>query len=110
MFPALDRVFKAAGCRTQVELADFLGITQSSISDAKRRKSIPAEWLLALVLHKGIHPHWILTGEGPRLMRPVDASGAVLPEPARVTKVKPPEQCTMEELVAEIVRRALAAM
>ncbi len=39
------RVFEAAGCRTQAELAAFLGIRQSSISDAKRRKSIPAEWL-----------------------------------------------------------------
>lgn len=42
----LQRVFEAAGCTTQVELAAFLGIQQSSISDAKKRKAIPADWLM----------------------------------------------------------------
>ena len=40
---ALSRVFEAAGCRTQSELADFLGVRQSSISDAKKRGSVPAD-------------------------------------------------------------------
>ena len=46
MFPALQRFFKAVECRTQAELAEFLGIKQSSISDAKKRKTIPPDWLL----------------------------------------------------------------
>ena len=46
MFPALQRFFEAVECRTQAELAEFLGIKQSSISDAKKRKTIPPDWLL----------------------------------------------------------------
>ncbi|MCL1940023.1 MAG: helix-turn-helix domain containing protein [Desulfovibrionaceae bacterium] len=72
MFPALQRFFEAAGCRTQVELADFLGIKQSSISDAKRRRRIPSDWLLKLWRKKGVNPDWILTGQGPKGLQPVD--------------------------------------
>ena len=43
---ALERIKRATGARTQVDLAAILGIRQSSISDAKRRQSIPADWLL----------------------------------------------------------------
>lgn len=62
----MDRIFKAAGCRTQTELAELLGIRQSSISDAKRRGSVPAEWLLTLLRIRGINPEWVLSGSGPR--------------------------------------------
>ena len=44
----LARVFEAANCRTQEELAGLLGIRQSAVSDAKRRKSVPSEWLVCL--------------------------------------------------------------
>lgn len=37
------RVFAAAECRAQAQLAAVLGVKQSSISDAKRRKSVPSE-------------------------------------------------------------------
>ena len=56
------RVFEAAECRTQIQLAEFLDIRQSSISDAKRRKSIPAEWRMKLFEKKRINPEWILSG------------------------------------------------
>ena len=39
----LARVFSIAGCRTQVELADVLGIRQSSIADAKRTAQVVKE-------------------------------------------------------------------
>ena len=42
---AFDRIKKATGMRTQVEIAKLLDIRQSSISDAKRRQSIPDSWL-----------------------------------------------------------------
>lgn len=45
---AIDRVFEAAECRTQIALAELLGIKQSSISFAKRRGTIPADWLVKL--------------------------------------------------------------
>ena len=105
----LARVFEAVGCRTQVELASFLDIRQSSISDAKRRGRIPSDWLVKL-LHRSIHPAWILTGEGPRLLQPVDAEGNAAPPPVCLTKAQPLRECTLEELAAEIARRVLSKM
>ena len=71
---ALSRVFEIAGCRTQLELAAVLGIRQSSISDAKRRNSVPAEWLVTLLRLCDANPDWVLTGKGPKyLMRCADS-------------------------------------
>lgn len=53
---------------TQTELADFFGIRQSSISDAKRRKVIPSNWLVKLMLSRNVNPEWIVTGNGPCFM------------------------------------------
>jgi len=50
--------------RTQVLLAEILGIRQSSISDAKRRGTIPAEWLVKLQRGYGLNPDWIEFGTG----------------------------------------------
>lgn len=82
MFPALQRFFEAAECRMQTELAEFLGIRQSSIADAKKRGTIPSDWLLALWRKKGVNPDWILTGLGARGLRPAnkldDARASIL--------------------------------
>lgn len=61
-----QRLFDAAGCRSQVELADLLGVRQAAISDAKRRGIIPADWLHFLQKTKGIRPEWILSGTPPQ--------------------------------------------
>ncbi|MDR1489182.1 MAG: helix-turn-helix domain containing protein [Desulfovibrio sp.] len=100
-----SRVLEAAGCQTQTELAAFFDIRQSSVADAKKRGSVPPDWLVKLVLYKLIHPHWVLTGEGPRMLQPVDAMA--MPLPKLVYRVKPPEDCTVEELVTEVIRRSL---
>ncbi|MCL1939914.1 MAG: helix-turn-helix domain containing protein [Desulfovibrionaceae bacterium] len=107
MSTPLDRVFEAAGCRTQIELADFLGIKQSSISDAKRRGSIPADWLVALLRLKRVNPEWIMTGQGPRFLQPADYKEPVEPLYVYVKEIRPPEECTIEELIIEIIHRAL---
>lgn len=73
MNEALKRVFEVAGSRTQIELADILEIGQSSISDAKRRNSIPSDWLLKRLRLRRINPEWILTGEGQRYLVPSDS-------------------------------------
>ena len=107
-FEAFRRVFDAAGCRTQAELADLLGIRQSSISDAKRRQAIPAEWLVKLLRLKSINPEWILTGLGPKRLGPANGE-----EPTRIvylTERRPSVECTAQELVNELVRRALVKM
>ncbi len=68
----LTRVFEAANCRTQEELAGLLGIRQSAVSDAKRRKSVPSEWLVCLFRLRSVNPEWVLTGCGPKYLNKKD--------------------------------------
>ena len=88
------RVFQVAGCRTQLQLAAFLDIKQSSISDAKRRQSIPSVWVEKLSAKCGINPLWIRTGQGGMYIAPTT------PERGAV------EAFSTEELLAELMRRA----
>lgn len=66
-YAQFQRVLEASGCRTQFELADFLGVRQAFISDAKRRQIIPDNWCMKLQETKGINPKWIKTGRGNRI-------------------------------------------
>ncbi|WP_446425070.1 helix-turn-helix domain-containing protein, partial [Mailhella sp.] len=59
------RMLFAAGVRTQTELADILGIRQASISDAKKRKSIPSQWCMRLYDARGVRVDWQRHGVGP---------------------------------------------
>lgn len=72
----LERIKQATGARTQVQLAEVLDVRQSSISDAKRRCSIPAEWFLKLYRSHGLDPDWLAEGIGPVY---TDASKAKIP-------------------------------
>ena len=72
-FPAAyARICEVTGTRTQTEVAEVLDIRQSSISDAKRRKSIPAEWLLKLLRIYSVNPDWIETGQGAQYLVGID--------------------------------------
>lgn len=59
------RLKTTLGFKNQKELADILGIRQSSISDAKRRDVIPADWAIKLLRKERINPHWIYVGMHP---------------------------------------------
>ena len=100
------RLLEAAGCRTQVELAAVLDIKQSSISDAKRRKGVPSDWLIKLFEKKQINPDWIRCGTNAKYLAPVDCEQSGL-HVVRITEVRPPQECTAQDLVNELVRRAL---
>lgn len=67
---AYARICEVCGMKTQTELSAYLGIRQSSISDAKRRMMIPAAWLLTLLTREGVNPAWILTGEDSKFLVP----------------------------------------
>jgi len=67
---SLERIKKATGTRTQVQLAEILNIRQSSISDAKRRSSIPAEWYIKLYRTHGLNPEWLSDGIEPVYLKP----------------------------------------
>lgn len=106
MFPALQRVFEITGCSTQALLADLLAIKQSSVSDVKRRGTIPPDWLVKLLRLRGINPNWILTGEGSKYLAPSE-SGPVKPHVAYLVETRPPKECSAQDLINELVKRAL---
>ncbi len=66
---AYERIKFATNTRTQVELAKVLDIRQSSISDAKRRNSVPADWIMKLFEKFGLNPDWLKQGVGPMYLR-----------------------------------------
>ena len=103
---AFSRIQDVTGCGTQQELAVFFGVKQSSISDAKKRKNIPDSWFLALLRKLSVNPDWVRCGTGAKYFAPVgcEQSG---PHVVRVTEVRPPQECTAQDLVNELVRRAL---
>lgn len=72
---AMRRILTETGLKTQVQLAALLGIRQSSISDAKRRGSIPAEWLIRLYFERNLNPDYIRNGP-PALKYLVPSGGA----------------------------------
>lgn len=87
-----ERIKLATNTRTQVELAEVLDIRQSSISDAKRRDSVPSDWYMKLFEKFGLNPDWLKKGVGPMYLRteedgyqPVEgpAAGRVFENPAK---------------------------
>lgn len=100
------RVFEAAECRTQAELAMVLEVRQSSVSDAKRRRSIPAEWRVKLFEKKRINPEWILHGGSVKFLAPADSTHN-MPHVVHVTEIRPPKECSAQDLFNELVRRSL---
>ena len=65
----MQRIRSVTQTQTQVELAAILGIRQSSISDSKRRQTIPADWYMKLFENLGINPDWLKKGIGPIYLR-----------------------------------------
>ena len=104
----LARIFEAAECSTQVELAKLLSIKQSSISDAIRRNSIPSDWLVKLFCLKRINPEWVITGLGPKHLAPTSSEAST--HVVHLTRTRPPKDCSTQELINELVRRALRDM
>ena len=96
---AINRIHAIAGTRTQVELANLLNIRQSSISDAKRRGSVPDSWLVALYQQRKANPTWITSGEGlPYLIE--DAARELTNAPVTLASLPPAPPATLDELLA----------
>ena len=77
----VDRIKDATGKRTQVELASILDIRQSSISDAKRRNSVPADWYMKLFRKFGLNPDWLADGRGPKYIKTIEGEYQTFDEP-----------------------------
>lgn len=78
------RIQQATNLRTQMEISNVLDIRQSSISDAKRRNSIPAEWCMKLFDKYGLNPDWLLKGTEPMMLRTEYGYAPLTPSHARV--------------------------
>lgn len=76
------RFLQVTGTNTQQELADVLGIKQSTISESKKRNTVPPGWYLTLFEARGVNPDWLKQGKGPVYLR-TEEGGYV--EPARPT-------------------------
>ena len=75
-----ERIKLATNTKTQLEVAEVLGIRQSSISDAKRRNSVPSDWCMKLFVRFGLSPDWIMKGTGPMFLRTDEGYAPVDPE------------------------------
>ena len=69
------RILFVSNSQTQMELAKVLEISQSSISDAKRRQSIPSDWLVKLYDKFGVNPDWLRHQKEPMYMRSLPELG-----------------------------------
>lgn len=76
------RIQEKTPIRSQSQLAHYLGVKQSEVSDVRRRASfgidldkpaIPASWLLTLLRKDQLNPDWVLTGEGAVYLVPSDS-------------------------------------
>lgn len=66
----LQRVFSATGLSTQTELASVLQVNRSAITQARRKGSIPANWILQLYRRYGLNPDWLEAGKGESVLKP----------------------------------------
>ena len=65
----MARIKTVSRPQTQTELAKLLEASQSSVAEAKRRQSIPADWYLKLFEKLGVNPDWLKKGNGPVYLR-----------------------------------------
>lgn len=104
------RVLQAAQCRTQAELAAVLDIRQAFISDARKRRAVPSDRLITLLEKKDINPEWIRAGTGNKVLQASDKTDNDAPVFFTALKRRPLQECTIDELLTEIVRCALKNM
>jgi len=71
-----QRVSKPLAINSLSELADILEVNRSSITQARKKDSIPANWLLELYRRYGLNPDWLESGTGPEFLRPSDSGHA----------------------------------
>ena len=65
-----ERVTQATGLRTLSDLADLLRVNRSAVTQARKKDSVPATWLLHLYRQKGLNPSWLEGGPGPDIVAP----------------------------------------
>ncbi len=75
-----SRLSKETDIRTQMGLAEALGINRSAVTQAKVRDAVPPKWILALARRCSLSPDWLEFGRG--ASRPAAESREIEPERA----------------------------
>lgn len=65
-----ERVTEATGASSLAELAELLGINRSAVTQARKKNTIPATWLLQLLRKYGLNPDWLEKGREPAYLKP----------------------------------------
>lgn len=64
-----DRASSTLGITSLSELAALLHVNRSSITQARKKDSVPANWLLELFRTHGLNPDWLEGGTGPQWLK-----------------------------------------
>ncbi len=67
-----QRVCEATSLTSQASLANFLGISRSAITQAKRNNSLPKDWIFKLSQEFGLNPAWLEKGTKPQTLNHID--------------------------------------
>ena len=110
----MNRLLEASKCSSQLELAEFLSVHPSAVTAGKKRKTLPAAWLVTTLKKTGINPDWIMTGSGPRYLVPSSSEShdAAWDYSLQIILTNPPKflgHLHIRELLAEAYRRCIAS-
>jgi phage repressor protein C with HTH and peptisase S24 domain len=61
----LGRIKQALGVRSDTAVARALGLSQSTMSSAKKKKQIPSSWIIQIAKEKGASLDWLVYGAAP---------------------------------------------
>ncbi len=64
----ISRVKQATGISSLNKISADLGVHRSSITQARKRDSIPDKWILQLFRKHGLNPDWLEHGTGPQFL------------------------------------------
>lgn len=59
-----DRLLEGTGLQRDAQLAGLLGVTPQAISQARRKRKIPENWMTRVAMQCGISLDWLLFGTG----------------------------------------------
>lgn len=60
----IDRIIKAYGFKTKLELSNHIGTSSSNLSLRYKRDFFPSDWVVRCMAETGATLEWLATGEG----------------------------------------------
>ena len=101
----------ATGCKRQRQLASYLGISPSTVSNLGKQDALPASWLLTALQKSGLNPEWIQCGTGPKFLAPLSGQDPddIFPFALKIVLHDTPRllaQLDTTEMLGEVYRRS----